>query len=278
MNTLTQTHTLEYVLDVLPHLRLTNQKGDIRIYHDAEPGVVNLRLHSHRPVSFDDVQATSDGTTVTVNIPQLSEADSGSSLSFRIAGLSLFAGFRGATVDVEVHLPPDAEIALETGYGDITVSGTSGITAAKTGAGDVNIPDAARVTLYSGAGNVSVGRIDGGTLRTGAGDIGIERSSGDTDLNSGSGDVTILDAVGTLRIHTGAGDVNASFSEGTIEVRSGMGDIIVRVPTGIAVWQELTTGMGDVRSRITPLGEPEPGEPYLSVTARSGAGDVTLAH
>jgi len=78
MNTLTQTHTLEYVLDVLPHLRLTNQKGDIRIYHDAEPGVVNLRLHSHRPVSFDDVQATSDGTTVTVNIPQLSEADSGS--------------------------------------------------------------------------------------------------------------------------------------------------------------------------------------------------------
>jgi len=166
---------------------------------------------------------------------------------------------------VEVHLPPDAEIALETGYGGITVSGTSGITAAKTGAGDVNVPDAARVTLHSGAGNVSVGRIGGGTLRTGAGDIGIERSSGDTELNSGSGDVTVLDAVGTLRIHTGAGDVNASLSEGTIEVRSGMGDIIVRVPTGIAVWQELTTGMGDVRSRITPLGEPEPGEPYLSV-------------
>jgi hypothetical protein len=278
MNTLTQTHTLEYVLDVLPHLRLTNQKGDIRVYHDAEPGVVNLRLHSHRPVSFDDVVATSDGATVTVNIPQLSESESGSSLSFRIAGLSLFAGFRGATVDVEAHVPPGAEISLETGYGDVTVSGTSGDAAAKTGAGDVNIPDAARVTLYSGAGNVSAGRIGGGTLRTGAGDIGIERSSGDTDLNSGSGDVTILDAVGTLRIHTGAGDVNASFSEGTIEVRSGMGDIIVRVPTGFAVWQDLTTGIGEVRSRIPSYGEPEQGEPFLSVTARSGAGDVTLTN
>jgi hypothetical protein len=278
VTTVTQTHTLEYVLDVLPHLRLTNQKGDIRIYHDAGPGVVNLRLHSHRPVSFDDVQATSDGATVTVSIPQLSEADAGSSLSFRIAGLSLFAGFRGATVDVEAHVPPGAEISLETGFGDISVSGTSGDAAAKTGAGDVNIPEAGRVALHSGAGNVSVGQIGGGSLRTGAGDIGIERSSGETELNSGSGDVSVLDAVGTLRIHTGAGDVNASISEGRIEVRSGMGDIIVRVPTGIAVWQDLTTGMGSVRSRIDSLGEPEPGEPFISVTARSGAGDVTLAH
>ncbi len=278
MNTATQTHTLEYVLDGLPQLRLHNHKGDIRVHHDAEPGVVNVRLHSNRPVSFEDIQAGVEGTTVTVNIPQLSEADSGAGLSFRIAGLSLFAGFRGATVDVEVHLPPGAEIALETGYGDISVSGTSGDAAAKTGAGNVNIPDAARVTLHSGAGDVSVGRIGGGTLRTGAGDIGIERSSGDTELNSGSGDVTVLDAIGTLRIHTGAGDVNASLSEGRIEVRSGMGDIIVRVPTAVAVWQDLTTGMGDVRSRITPLGEPEQGEPFLSVTARSGAGDVTLTH
>jgi len=278
MSTMTQTHTLEYVLDALPHLRLTNAKGDIRVYHDADPGMVKLRLHSHRPVSFDDVQATSDGTTVTVSIPQLSESDSGSGLSLRIAGLSLFAGFRGATVDVEAHLPPGAQISLETGYGDITVSGTSGDAGAKTGAGDVSIPEANRVMLHSGAGNVSVGRIAGGSLRTGAGDIGIERSSGETELNSGSGDVSVLDAVGTLRIHTGAGDVNASISEGRIEVRSGMGDIIVGVPTGIAVWQDLTTGMGDVRSRITPLGEPEPGEPFISVTARSGAGDVTLAH
>jgi hypothetical protein len=278
MTTMTQTHTLEYVLDALPHLRLTNQKGDIRVYHDAGPGVVTLRLHSHRSVSFDDVQAGSDGATVTVNIPQLSEADSGSSLSFRIAGLSLFAGFRGATVDVEAHVPPGAEISLETGFGDISVSGTSGDAAAKTGAGDVSIPEAGRVALYSGAGNVSVGQIGGGSLRTGAGDIGIERSSGDTELNSGSGDVSVLDAVGTLRIHTGAGDVSASISEGRIEVRSGMGDVIVRVPTGIAVWQDLTTGMGDVRSRIDPLGEPEQGEPFISVTARSGAGDVTLAY
>jgi len=278
MNTATQTHTIEYVLDGLPSLRLTNHKGDVRVFHDADPGVVNVRLHSHRPVSFDNVEASVDGTNVVVRIPQLAESDSGSGFSFRIAGISLFADFRGATIDVEVHLPTGADLSLDTGYGDIVVSGVSGQTAAKTGAGNIDLPEAARVTLHSGAGNISVGRIGGGTLRTGAGDIGIERTGGDTELNAGSGDVTILDAVGAVRIHTGAGDVNARLSEGRIDVRSGMGDILVRVPTGVAVWQELTTGMGEVRSRIAPLGEPEPGEPFLSVTARSGAGDVTLAN
>ncbi len=276
MNTATQTHTIEYVLDVLPKLRLHNHKGDIRVFHDAEPGVVKVRLHSHRPVSFDDVQSSADATTVVVNIPQLNEADSGLGFSFRIAGISLFAGFRGPTVDVEVHLPPGADLALDTGYGDISVNGVSGATAAKTGAGDIHLPDAGRVTLHSGAGSVRAGKIAGGTVRTGAGDIGIERCDGEAELTSGSGDVTVLHAVGGLRIHTGAGDVNARLSEGSIDVRSGMGDITVRIPSGIAVWQDLTTGVGEVCSRIAPLGEPEPGQAYLSVTARSGAGDVTL--
>ncbi|HET7724550.1 MAG TPA: DUF4097 family beta strand repeat-containing protein [Propionibacteriaceae bacterium] len=278
MTTTTQTHTIEYVLDGLPQLRLKNHKGDIRVFHDAGPGTVSVRLHSHRPVSFDDVSSSVDGTTVTIDIPQLTEADSGTGFTFRIAGISLFAGFRGPTVDAEVHLPSGADIALETGYGDITVSGVSGEAAAKTGAGDVDLPEAGRVTLSSGAGNVRAGRISGGTLRTGAGDVSIDSTSSDTDVNSGTGDVTLLDAVGTVRINTGAGDVNASVSEGRIDVRSGMGDIIVRVPVGMPVWQELSTGMGEARSRIAPQGEPEPGEPYLSVTARSGAGDVTLAN
>lgn len=278
MATATQTHTIEYVLDGLPQLRLKNHKGDIRVFHDAGPGMVTVRLHSHRPVSFEDVTSSADGTTVTVDIPQLTDSDSGSGFSFRIAGISLFAGFHGPTVDAEVHLPSGADITLETGYGDITVSGVSGQAAAKTGAGDVDLPEAGRVALSSGAGNVRAGRIAGGTLRTGAGDVSIDSTSGDADVNSGTGDVILLDGAGTIRIHTGAGDVNARLSEGRIEVRSGMGDIIVRVPTGMPVWQELTTGMGEARSRIAPQGEPEPGEPYLSVTARSGAGDVTLAN
>ena len=278
MATATQTHTIEYVLDGLPRLRLKNHKGDIRVFHDAAPGTVTVRLYSHRAVSFEDVSSSADGTTVTVDIPQLTDADAGSGFSFRIAGISLFAGFHGPTVDVEAHLPMGADITLETGYGDITVSGRSGQASAKTGAGDVDLPEAGRVTLSSGAGTVRAGRIAGGSLRTGAGDVGIDSTTRDTDVNSGTGDVTLLDAVGTIRIHTGAGDVNARLSEGRIDVRSGMGDIVVRVPTGSPVWQELSTGMGEARSRIAPQGEPEAGEPYLTVTARSGAGDVTLAN
>lgn len=278
MNPIAQTHTIEYVLDALPTLRLTNHKGDLRVIHDADPGVVNLRLCSARPVSFDGVMASSDGTTVTVTIPQLRESDSGVGLSIRLPGLSFFAGLRGATVDVEVHLPSGSRTTLETGYGNIAVSGISGETSAKTGAGDITIAEAGRVVANSGVGSVSVGQINGGTIRTGTGDLRIDKSVGDTQLHSGTGDVLVLDAAGSLKINTGAGDVHARISEGSIEVRSGMGDINMQVPAGISVWQDLTTGIGEVRSLVASLGEPEPGEPFLKVTAHSGAGDITLAN
>lgn len=273
MMTTTQTHTLEYVLDGLPQLRLNNHKGDLHIVHDADPGVVRIRLRSHRPVSFDAVEARVDGTTVVVVIPALTDSEDGPGFSFRLGGFSLFTGLRGATVDVEVHLPPQAGLALDTGAGDITVTGESGSLAAKSGAGDIHTEEAASVTLHSGAGDVSTGRIGGGSLRTGTGDIRIQQCAKDTEINSGSGDVTVLDSATALRITTGAGDVNVFLSGGRIDVRSGMGDVTIQVPGGVAVWQDLTTGVGEVRSRVQSHGEPEPGEPYVSVTARTGAGD-----
>lgn len=278
MMTTTQTHTLEYVLDGLPHLRLNNHKGDVRVTHDADPGVVRIALHAHRPVSFDAVQERVDGTNISVTIPQLAEPEGGTGFTFRIGGLDLFSAFRGTTVDVEVHLPGQAGLALETGAGDISVSGDSGSLSAKSGSGDLRVSRAQSVALHAGAGDVSTGVIGGGSLKTGSGDIRIERTTADTDINSGTGDVSVLDAAGALRITTGAGDVTAMLSSGRIDVRTGMGDVNIQVPTGVAVWQDLTTGVGEVRSRVQSMGEPEPGEPFVSVTARTGAGDVSLSH
>ena len=276
MMTTTQTHTLEYVLDSLPTLRLNNHKGDLHIVHDAEPGVVRLRLHTHRPVDFSLVEATVDGSVVTVRVPPLSDPDGGPGFSVSFGSFSWSAGSSGVRVDIEVHLPAQAALAVDTGAGDITISGVSGSVAAKSGAGDISVEEASSVTLHSGAGDASTGRIGGGSLRTGTGDVRIQHCTQDTEVNSGSGDVTVLDSATALRITTGAGDVNAMISGGRIDVRSGMGDVNIQVPSGVAVWQDLTTGVGEVRTRVQPYGEPEPGEPFVSVTARTGAGDVTL--
>jgi hypothetical protein len=274
--TTTQTHTLEYVLDGLPTLRLNNHRGDLHIVHDAEPGVVRLRLHTHRPVDFGPVEANVDGAVVTVRVPPLSDPEGGPGFSVSIGSFSWSAGASGVRVDVEVHMPPQATLVLDTGAGDIAVNGESGSVAAKSGAGDIQVEDACTVTLHSGAGDASTGRIGGGSLRTGTGDIRIQQCAQDTEINSGSGDVTVLDSATALRITTGAGDVNVMISGGRVDVRSGMGDVNIQVPSGVAVWQDLTTGVGEVRSRVQSYGEPEPGEPFVSVTARTGAGDVTL--
>jgi len=276
MMTTTQTHTLEYVLDGVPEVRLSNHKGDLHVIHDAEPGVVHIRLHTHRPVDFGPVEANVNGTVVTVRVPPLSDPDGGPGFSVSIGSFSWSAGSSGVRVDIEVHLPPQATLAVDTGAGDITVSGVAGAVAAKSGAGDIQVEEAATVTLHSGAGDASTGRIGGGSLRTGTGDIRIQQCTQDTEINSGSGDVTVLDSTSGLRITTGAGDVNAMVSAGRVDIRSGMGDVMIQVPSGVAVWQDLTTGVGEVRSHVQSHGEPEPGEPFVSVTARTGAGDVTL--
>jgi hypothetical protein len=274
MMTTTKQHSLEYVLDGVPELRLTNHRGSIVVSHDAGPGEVRVDLHCHQPVDFDVVSSRVDGNRVTVEIPPI--LGSGPGIAFSLGSFSWTAGSAGTSIEVVVHVPSDARLDVETRQGDIDVQGRSAKVAAKTGAGDIQVTEAAEVTLHSGAGDVSTGRIGSGSLRTGSGDIRIQQCAQDTDINSGSGDVTVLDSATSLRITTGAGDVNVMLSGGRVDVRSGMGDVMVQVPSGVAVWQDLTTGVGEVRSRVQSRGEPDPGEPYVSVTARTGAGDVTL--
>lgn len=274
MMTTAKHHTIEYVLDTLPDLHLTNHRGDITVSHDAGVGDVRIELHSHQPVDFEAVTARVDGSAVRVEIPPIH--GDGPGISFSLGSFSWAAGSAGIAIDVEIHLPEGATVDVETRQGDIDVRGAAGRVAAKTGAGDLQVGDAAGVTVHTGAGDISTGRIGGGSLRTGTGDIRIQHCAQDTEISSGSGDVTVLDSATALRITTGAGDVNVMLSGGRVDVRSGMGDVTIQVPSGVAVWQDLTTGVGEVRTRVQPYGEPEPGEPFVSVTARTGAGDVTL--
>ena len=52
----------------------------------------------------------------------------------------------------------------------------------------------------------------------------------------------------------------------------------VQVPRGVPVWLDLHTGLGDVTQRIDPVGPPEQGQEHLSVSVRSGTGDIVITH
>lgn len=274
MTTITSNHTLEYTLDGLPELTLHNHRGDVRVIHDGAPGEVRITLTSNHPVDVDLVDARVDGTRVAVTIPRLS-AEGTSGVSFNLGALSFAVG-GGSRVDVEVHCPPEAALALETKYGDIDIRGRSGRTTAKTGAGDVVAEDCGDAVISTGAGDVRLTRVGSAKLNTGAGDILVEDASEGLEVRTGSGDVHVGSSKGRLVIASGAGDVHAVVGEGSAEIRTGMGDVTVQVPSAVPVWQDLTTGSGEVRSHVPAHGEPEPGEPFVKVAAHSGAGDVTL--
>ena len=274
MTTRTQSHSLEYTLDALPHLALNNHRGDIDVHHDAAPGEVRITLTSNQPVDFDLVESRVDGARVTVTIPHL-PAEGTSGLSFNLGALSFALG-GGVRVDVDVHCPPDTVLSVATKHGDIDIQGRSGRTAAKTGAGDIVAESCDDASMSTGAGDIRVLRIGSATLNTGAGDVSVEAASGRLEIRTGTGDVHVASSRGHLSIVSGAGDVHAVVAEGSVEARTGMGDVTIQVPGTVPVWQDLTTGMGEVRSNLPSHGEPEPGEPFVKVAARSGAGDVNL--
>lgn len=274
MPTMTRSHTLDYTLDGLPELTLNNHRGDIHVLHDGAPGEVRITLTSNQSVDFDLIESRVDGTRVAVTIPHL-QADGTSGIAFNL-GVFSFALGGGPRVDADVHCPPEAHLALETKYGDIDIRGRSGRTAAKTGAGDIVAEACQSAVMSTGAGDIRLPRVGSANLNSGAGDISVEDATGRLEIRSGTGDVHVGSSKGQLSIVAGAGDIHAVVEEGSAEVRTGMGDVTIQVPSTVPVWQDLTTGVGEVRSHVPSHGEPEPGEPFVKVTARSGAGDVTL--
>jgi len=275
MSTTTRSHTIEYTLDGLPELTLANHRGDIHVSHDGAPGEVRITLTSNHAVDFGAVEHRADGNRVAVTIPRLA-SDATSGMSFTLGALSWALG-GGVTVDADVHCAPEAQLSLETHQGDITIQGRAGSTAAKTGAGDIAAEACATAVMTTGAGDIRVSRTGSATLNSGAGDVSVEDCTGRLEIRTGTGDIHVGSSRGQLTIVSGAGDVQAVVDEGNAEVRTGMGDVTVQVPGNVAVWQDLTTAVGEVRSHVPSHGEPVPGEPFVKVAVRTGAGDVTLS-
>ncbi len=312
MNTSTTTrHTWEFGTDELPRLRLQAHHADVVVHHTGEPGQTSVTLTADAAVDLSGVEARSEGREVVVIVPALVAADRpGFGFSLQIGGLTFGAGGT-ARVALEVQLPEAADLDLKVGGGDIVINGRSGDLRARTGGGDVRFDDAGDVfvhtgggdirairatqgnldtgggdisleslgegRVHSGGGDVHVGAIASGTIKTGGGDIHVGRTEGEVTVTTGGGDVRLDSCRGATQVGTGAGDVSAHVVAGQWTARTGAGDIIVTVPPDVPVWQDLSSPLGDVTSRIGGRGEPAEGQDHIEITARTGTGDISLS-
>jgi DUF4097 and DUF4098 domain-containing protein YvlB len=166
-----------------------------------------------------------------------------------------------------------------TGSGDVELDTTTGPTLVETGSGEIAIERAdAELRLKSGSGDVRIGHADSATsISTGFGDVRIGTSAGPTAVKTGSGDVQVTDSHGDLSLTTGSGDlVVHSAHRGRLGANGASGDLHVGIPAGVPVFTDVYTLTGDIRSDLVGAGEPQEGDDYVEVRAKTASGDVTL--
>jgi len=196
----------------------------------------------------------------------------------------------GIDLDYVLFLPPEAEVEVEVGSGDVQASGFSKSVRIRTGSGDV---DLARVSgeihVRCGSGDIRLHQVFGAVfVCTGSGDLDGRELKGHIDVETGSGDVSLRDAEGDLRIITGSGDVEVEgmLTEETWRIRTGSGDVHLALAEPLEAEILLRTEFGDIDCEFSLSAEEvregrlkgRIGEtPKARVWVETAAGDITLA-
>jgi DUF4097 and DUF4098 domain-containing protein YvlB len=185
--------------------------------------------------------------------------------------------WRGNNVDLRLRVPEDLAFVIKTGAADVSFA--VGIARSKivSGSGDINIGRARDLDCSTGSGNVHVAELvgRGARLGTGSGHLSIGSSSCPISVKSGSGHIDITSLVrADLQAGSGSGEVVVSSTTGSVDVRSASGEVSVGVADQLATWLDLSSVSGRVAIGLEAISQPEPGEPYITVRARTASGDI----
>ena len=204
---------------------------------------------------------------------------------------------RSHEVDVHVSMPFDSRLATKLGSADLRVMGRIGESTLRTGSGDVRLEDVAGdIYVESGSGDFGADEIRGDLrVKSGSGDVVVESVDGSATISTGSGDVQIGTATGALQVKSGSGDLRdddalhhvglstasgdlvvGQVHRGQLTAKNVSGDIRVGVPSGVPVWTDISTLTGSVRSSLEGAGEPEEGQDYIELRAKTVSGDILL--
>ncbi len=138
----------------------------------------------------------------------------------------------------------------------------------------IRVGDTANVTVDVGTGDVSVSELVGLlTISTGTGDVNLNTTDGPIRVEVGTGDVlgARLKAA-TAEVRTGEGSIDVTFDNivDALTVDSGSGDVTAQVPNAL-YRVEATTEDGSVDIQVDEDPGAGPG-----ITIGTGAGDVTI--
>jgi hypothetical protein len=209
--------------------------GRAQVRVDTNDGAVRIATGEGKQVEFRVIY---DGYELnkTLHIDSRQDGDS-VQLNARVTGHWGFSWGRGRRGPrIEVRMPKDADLQIDTGDGSVETQPISG-----------------HVKIHTGDGSVRVQAVDG-----------------NVDIDTGDGSITVEGAKGDIRLHTGDGHIDARNLDGRVDANSGDGHIKI---DGRLDALNVKTGDGSIDARIEPGSKLTGG---WSVRTGDGSVDIVL--
>ena len=223
-----------------------------------------------------DVRVTTEGYKIGSNDVRIEESQNGDHVVISVKmphfNFSFFGG-KHKSVKVELRVPRELELDVETSDGDVVAQNVAG-----------------RVHFSTGDGNVTATAVHGDIrLHTGDGHISGTNFDGTLDADTGDGNLQISGRFDSLSLKTGDGNIEAQVGGGSKvanawTVRSGDGHITMRLPADLNANVDAHTRDGSITCDIpimvsgtlshTVRGKLNAGGGTLSIT--SGDGSIHL--
>lgn len=180
---------------------------------------------------------------------------------------------------LRLGVPDGLAYVIKTGSADISISADIGRSKIISGSGDITVGNAVDLDCSTGSGNISVSRVDGDAARlsSGSGDVSVSEVYCPLSAKSGSGDVVVKSLRGAeLQAKSGSGDIGVAATSGSVDLRSASGSLTVGVADNLPAWLDVSSVSGDIRIGLDSTTQPETGEPYITVRARTASGDIGI--
>jgi DUF4097 and DUF4098 domain-containing protein YvlB len=242
-----------YPISARADLRVSTDDGDVTIIGSDQKQI--------------DARVTTEGYKISSSEVRIEESQNGDHvvISVKVPHFNFsFFGSRHKSIKVELHVPRELELEVETSDGNVVAQNVAG-----------------RVHFNTGDGNVTATGVHGDIrLHTGDGHITGTNFDGTLDASTGDGNLQISGRFDSLTLKTGDGNIEAQAGGGSKvanawTVRSGDGHITMRVPADLNANVDAHTGDGSITLDIpiTVAGSLS----HSSVHGKLNAGGGTLS-
>jgi Putative adhesin len=154
---------------------------------------------------------------------------------------------------IEVRMPRDADLQVETGDGSVQAESINGNVNVHTGDGSVKAYSlSGGIDLHTNDGSITVDGLKGEIrLRTGDGSIEARNLDGKVEADSGDGHIRLVGRFDGLNVKTGDGSVDTRVLPGskmaaTWTIRTGDGSVDLTLPSDFQTSIDASTGDGRI--------------------------------